>query len=57
MISERRNNRGVYSTRSPRRPNGIGMSIVKITNVEDSKIEFLGVDMLDGSPVLDIKPY
>ena len=48
---------GVFSTRSPRRPNGIGMSIVKITKVEPGKLEFQGVDMLDGTPVLDIKPY
>lgn len=45
------------TTRSPRRPNGIEMSIVKITNVEDFKLEFLGVDLLEGSSVLDIKPY
>lgn len=57
LISERCNNKGVYSTRSPRRLNGIGMSIVKIINIESSKLEFLGVDMLDGTPVLDIKPY
>ncbi|MBP7222342.1 MAG: tRNA (N6-threonylcarbamoyladenosine(37)-N6)-methyltransferase TrmO [Sedimentibacter sp.] len=57
LISEKRDNKGVYSTRSPRRPNGIGMSIVKIINAENSTLEFLGVDMIDGSPVLDIKPY
>lgn len=57
LISEKRDNKGVYSTRSPRRPNGIGMSIVKIINSENSTLEFLGVDMIDGSPVLDIKPY
>lgn len=48
---------GVFSTRSPNRPNGIGMSIVKFIKVADSIIEFQGVDMLDGTPVLDIKPY
>jgi tRNA-Thr(GGU) m(6)t(6)A37 methyltransferase TsaA len=57
LISKRRDNKGIYSTRSPRRPNGIGMSIVKIASVENSKIKFFGVDMLDGTPVLDIKPY
>ncbi|MTI47251.1 MAG: tRNA (N6-threonylcarbamoyladenosine(37)-N6)-methyltransferase TrmO [Firmicutes bacterium] len=48
---------GVFSTRSPNRPNGIGMSIVKITKIDGSIIEFQGVDMVDGTPVLDIKPY
>ncbi len=48
---------GVFNTRSPHRPNGIGLSIVKVTKVYDNKLEFQGVDMLDGTPVLDIKPY
>lgn len=48
---------GIFSTRSPNRPNGIGMSIVKFTKVEDNILEFEGVDMLDETPVLDIKPY
>lgn len=48
---------GVFDTRSPNRPNGIGLSIVKITKVDENLVEFEGVDMLDGTPVLDIKPY
>ncbi|HLR36161.1 MAG TPA: tRNA (N6-threonylcarbamoyladenosine(37)-N6)-methyltransferase TrmO [Tissierellales bacterium] len=48
---------GVFSTRSPNRPNGIGMSIVKFTRVEKNKLGFQGVDMLDNTPILDIKPY
>ena len=48
---------GVFSTRSPNRPNGIGLSIVKFTKIDGNKLEFEGVDMLDGTPVLDIKPY
>lgn len=48
---------GVFSTRSPKRPNGIGLSIVKFTKIEENKLEFQGVDMIDGTPVLDIKPY
>lgn len=48
---------GVFDTRSPNRPNGIGLSIVKITKVDGNIVEFEGVDMLDGTPVLDIKPY
>ncbi len=48
---------GVFSTRSPHRPNGIGMSVVKFTKNDGKNLEFEGVDMLDGTPVLDIKPY
>lgn len=48
---------GVFSTRSPYRPTPIGLSLVTIDKVEGSTIYFSGVDMLDGTPVLDIKPY
>ncbi len=47
---------GVFSIRSPHRPNHIGISKVKITNIEDNNLEFENVDMLDGTPVIDIKP-
>lgn len=47
---------GVFTSRSPRRPNSIGMTTVKVTAVHDGCIEFYGADMLDGTPVLDIKP-
>jgi len=46
---------GVFATRSSRRPNLIGASIIEVVRVEGSTIEFLGVDMLDGTPVLDLK--
>ena len=49
--------RGVFSSRSPRRPNGIGLSIVKVLKNDGKSITFEGVDMLDNTPVLDIKPY
>lgn len=49
--------RGVFSTRAPSRPNSIGLSTVRIISVEGNIIHITGVDMLDGSPVLDIKPY
>lgn len=49
--------RGVFATRSPRRPNPIGMSIVKLLKIDGCNLEIQGVDMLDGTPVLDIKPY
>ncbi len=49
--------RGVFSTRAPHRPNQIGMSTVKIDKIASNVIYFTGVDMLDGTPVIDIKPY
>ena len=49
--------RGVFATRSPLRPNHIGISIVKLKNVEGNRIVVEGIDILDGTPLLDIKPY
>ena len=49
--------RGVFSTRAPNRPNRIGLSIVRLLSVEGASLRFEGVDMVDGTPVLDIKPY
>ncbi len=49
--------RGVFSTRSPRRPNAIGLSIVRLLRVEGNVLYIQGVDILDGTPLLDIKPY
>lgn len=46
---------GLFSTHSPFRPNPIGISTITITNIEGRKIYFTGVDMFDGTPVLDIK--
>jgi tRNA (adenine37-N6)-methyltransferase len=48
---------GIFATRFPHRPNPIGLSIVKILRVEGACIHFSGADMLDGTPLLDIKPY
>lgn len=48
---------GVFATRSPYRPNGIGMSCVRIDRIEKLKIYVAGADILDGSPIIDIKPY
>lgn len=48
---------GVFGTRSPHRPSPIGLSLVAINKVEGSSVYFCGVDMVDGTPVLDIKPY
>ena len=49
--------RGVFATRSPRRPNPIGMSVVRLMRVEGNRLFVRGVDILDGTPLLDIKPY
>ena len=49
--------RGIFATRSPARPNPIGLSVVELTGVEGNILHIRGVDMLDGSPVLDIKPF
>ena len=48
---------GVYATRSPFRPNGLGLSSVKIVSVGDGEIEVAGADLMDGTPIYDIKPY
>ena len=48
---------GVFATRAPYRPNNIGMSLVKLARIEGLKIFVEGADILDGSPILDIKPY
>lgn len=49
--------RGVFSTRSPRRPNPIGFSIASLVGIKGSTIHIKGVDMIDGTPLIDIKPY
>ena len=48
---------GVFSSRSPHRPNPIGLTTVELVRREGSRLHLRGVDMLDGTPVLDIKPY
>jgi tRNA (adenine37-N6)-methyltransferase len=48
---------GVFATRSPRRPNPIGLTTVELLRREGADLHVRGVDMLDGTPVLDIKPY
>jgi tRNA-Thr(GGU) m(6)t(6)A37 methyltransferase TsaA len=49
--------RGVFATRAPSRPNPIGLSTVRLIAVRGNTLEIEGVDMLDGTPLLDIKPY
>lgn len=49
--------RGVFATRSPLRPNHIGLSIVALAGIDDRVITVKGIDVLDQTPLLDIKPY
>ena len=49
--------RGVFATRSPHRPNPIGLSLVDLVEVRGLTIRFRNIDLLDGTPILDIKPY
>ncbi|MBI9077222.1 MAG: tRNA (N6-threonylcarbamoyladenosine(37)-N6)-methyltransferase TrmO [Desulfatibacillum sp.] len=49
--------RGVFATRAPKRPNPIGLSVVEVTGVESNIIHVKNIDILDGTPLLDIKPY
>jgi tRNA (adenine37-N6)-methyltransferase len=48
---------GIFAIRSPHRPNHLGLSVIKIKRIVGNKIFFTEVDMLDGTPVVDIKPY
>lgn len=49
--------KGCFANRSPNRPNPISLTLVKIVKIEDNKITVVGLEALDGTPVLDIKPY
>lgn len=48
---------GVFASRSPRRPNPIGLTVVELLGREGNRLRVRGLDMLDGTPILDIKPY
>ncbi len=49
--------RGVFATRAPRRPNPIGMSVVRLERIDGAVIDVLDIDVLNGTPLMDIKPY
>ena len=49
--------RGLFATRAPRRPNPIGLSVVRLLSVDGGLLNIENVDILDGTPLLDIKPY
>jgi tRNA (adenine37-N6)-methyltransferase len=55
--TDERRPHGVFSTRSPRRPNPIGLTVVELLSRDGASLRVRGVDMLDGTPILDIKPY
>lgn len=48
---------GLFATRAPRRPNPIGLSVVEVVSVVENVVTVRGIDVLDGTPLLDIKPY
>jgi len=48
---------GVFATRSPRRPNPIGLTVVEVLGRKGNRVQVRGLDMLDGTPILDLKPY
>jgi tRNA (adenine37-N6)-methyltransferase len=49
--------RGIFATRSPKRPNPIGLSVVRLTGISDTTLTIEDVDVIDGTPLLDIKPF
>ena len=49
--------RGIFSTRSPNRPNPIGFTVLRLLNRDKNNIHVQGMDMIEGTPILDIKPY
>jgi len=49
--------RGVFATRAPRRPNNIGISVVRLIKIEKNILHIENIDVVDGTPLLDIKPY
>ena len=49
--------RGLFATRAPRRPNPIGISVVQLNQIENNVLHIQNVDIIDGTPLLDIKPY
>ena len=52
-----RKSRGLFATRAPRRPNPIGFSVVKLLDIRDDTLHIENIDVVDGTPLLDIKPY
>ena len=57
LLAERGERVGIFASRYPARPNRVGLSLVRIERVGDHTLEFSGVDVFDGTPVLDVKPW
>jgi tRNA-Thr(GGU) m(6)t(6)A37 methyltransferase TsaA len=57
LLRPQRRRMGLFATRSPRRINPIGLSLVRILEVTGRQVRFAGVDLVDGTPVIDLKPY
>jgi tRNA (adenine37-N6)-methyltransferase len=57
LLRSQRRRMGIFATRGPRRVNPIGLSLIQILEVASPVVRFAGVDLLDGTPVVDLKPY
>jgi tRNA-Thr(GGU) m(6)t(6)A37 methyltransferase TsaA len=57
LLRSQRREMGVFATRGPRRVNPIGLSLIQLLDVTGPSIRFAGVDLIDGTPVIDVKPY
>jgi tRNA-Thr(GGU) m(6)t(6)A37 methyltransferase TsaA len=57
LLRPQQRSMGLFATRGPRRVNPIGLSLVRLVDVVGARLRFAGVDVLDGTPVIDIKPY
>jgi tRNA-Thr(GGU) m(6)t(6)A37 methyltransferase TsaA len=57
LLGSRPREFGVFATRGPRRVNPIGLSLVRLGQIDRTRIHFRGVDVVDGTPVIDLKPY
>ncbi len=57
LLSAERQSVGLFAMRGPRRPNPIGLHLVRVLKVDEHGFDFAGVDMVDGTPLLDVKPW
>lgn len=57
LLRSQQREMGIFATRGPRRVNPIGLSLIQLLSVTPESVEFAGVDVLDGTPVIDLKPY
>ena len=57
LLRSQRRLMGIFATRGPRRINPIGLSLIQVVKVDRTSVTFAGVDVVDGTPVIDIKPY